>query len=72
MAAALLLLVAPIAGAHNMTVAGYLPEWRYEGANWATIASTVNQLILFSLEVQPTGRLSAFERLPRRELMLEA
>ena len=58
--------------AHNLTVAAYLPEWRYEGANWHDISAVVNQLILFSLEVQPTGRLAAFDRLPRKELMAEA
>ena len=57
---------------NNFTVAAYLPEWRYEGANWADMSRTVTQLILFSLEVQPSGRLSAYDRLPRRELMLEA
>ena len=56
----------------NLTVAAYLPEWRYEGANWVDISSTVTQLILFSLEVQPTGRLGAFDRLPRKELMQQA
>lgn len=56
----------------NVTVAAYLPEWRYEGANFADMARTVNQLILFSLEVQPTGRLSAYDRLPRKALMTEA
>lgn len=58
--------------AHNLTVAAYLPEWRYEGANWVDISSVVTQLILFSLEVQPSGRLQAFDRLPRKELMAEA
>ena len=56
----------------NFTVAAYLPEWRYEGANFADISRTVTQLILFSLEVTPIGRLSAYDRMPRAELMLEA
>jgi chitinase len=71
----LLLLVVGLVRAaqqHNLTVAAYLPEWRYEGANWEDISATVNQLILFSLEVSPIGRLQAFDRLPRRELMAEA
>lgn len=55
-----------------LVVAGYLPEWRYEGANWVDIAAAVNQLILFSLEVQPSGRLAAKDRLPRPELLAEA
>ena len=57
---------------NNFTVAAYLPEWRYEGANWVDISASVTQLILFSLEVQPTGRLSAHDRLPRKELMQQA
>mmetsp|Transcript_23123 Transcript_23123/g.58996 ORF Transcript_23123/g.58996 Transcript_23123/m.58996 type:complete len:349 (+) Transcript_23123:58-1104(+) len=58
--------------ASNFTVAAYLPEWRYEGANWADMSRTVTQLILFSLEVQPMGRLTAYDRLPRTQLMAEA
>ena len=45
------------AAQHNLTVAAYLPEWRYEGANWRDMSEVVNQLILFSLEVTPIGRL---------------
>ena len=58
--------------ATNMSVAAYLPEWRYEGANFADMASVITHLILFSLEVTPSGRLTAFDRLPRKELMAEA
>lgn len=36
------------------------------------MSRTVTQLILFSLEVQPTGRLSAYDRLPRAQLMSKA
>ena len=68
----LLLSLAEGAVARNLTVAAYLPEWRYEGANWEDISETVTQLILFSMEVQPTGRLAAHDRLPRKELMLAA
>ena len=60
---------------NNFTVAAYLPEWRYEGANFISICQTVTQLILFSLEVEPTGQLSVTslnDRLPRTELMMEA
>ena len=42
----------------NFSVAAYLPEWRYEGAHWADIASVVTHLILFSIEVTPTGALA--------------
>lgn len=63
---------ATLGAAHNLTVYAYLPEWRYEGANWVDYAAVVTHLILFSLEVQPTGRLAAFDRLPRKELMSEA
>ena len=56
----------------NFSVAAYLPEWRYEGAHWADIASVVTHLILFSIEVTPTGALAALDRLPRAELLQEA
>ena len=58
--------------ASSFMVAAYLPEWRYEGANWATICATVTHLILFSIEVAPSGALAALDRLPRAELMREA
>ena len=64
--------LAASSAAHNLTVAAYLPEWRYEGANWVDVSAVVTQLILFSLEVQPSGRLAAFDRLPRKELMTDA
>jgi len=56
----------------NFAVAAYLPEWRYEGANWDTIATHVSHLILFSLEPAPDGRILALDRLPRPELLQEA
>lgn len=56
----------------DVAVVGYLPEWRYEGANWDTILQTVSHLLLFSLEVGPGGAISAQDRLPRPELMAEA
>lgn len=71
-AAVLTSVLAAMAATPKMEVAAYLPEWRYEGANWVDISSTVTQLILFSLEVQPTGRLAAHDRLPRKELMHQA
>ena len=61
-----------VVGTQGLEVAAYLPEWRYEGANWRDYSAVVTQLILFSLEVTPVGRLSAFDRLPRKELMEEA
>ena len=38
----------------EIAVAAYLPEWRYEGANWDEITKRSSHLILFSLEV-PEG-----------------
>ena len=56
----------------DMMVAAYLPEWRYEGASWSDICSVVTHLILFSIEVLPTGALSALDRMPRKELLQQA
>ena len=65
---------APVRAAHasDMMVAAYLPEWRYEGANWVDICTTVTHLIFFSLEVTPDGQLGALDRLPRKDLLQEA
>lgn len=50
----------------------YLPEWRYEGANWETISTHVTHLLLFSLEPSATGTITAWDRYPRRELFDQA
>ena len=61
------------AGAGDFAVAAYLPEWRYEGANWQTIARGTSHLILFSLEVSPAGDiLHRDSRLPRPAILREA
>ena len=53
-------------------VAAYLPEWRYEGAHWETIAQHTTHLILFSLEISPSGGITAVDRFPRPSLYAEA
>lgn len=53
-------------------VIGYLPEWRFEGANFDTLARGYDALILFSAEPLADGRLSGLDRLPRAELLAEA
>lgn len=53
-------------------VAAYLPEWRYEGANWDVIARHTSHLILFSLEVTEQGGITQRGRLPRPELLRQA
>ena len=52
--------------------AGYLPEWRYEGANWDYMAKTATHLLLFSLEPTPDGNIGALDRVPRAELLEKA
>ena len=54
------------------SVAAYLPEWRYEGANWDVIASKTSHIILFSLEPSAQGDIIHTDRIPRKELMDEA
>lgn len=58
----------------DVAVAAYLPEWRYEGANWDVICSHVSHLIFFSLEIGRPGSkaIVAMERMPRMELLEEA
>lgn len=56
----------------DVAVVAYLPEWRYEGANWETIAEHATHLLLFSTEISPSGEITAMDRIPRRQLLQEA
>lgn len=49
-------------------VAGYLPEWRYEGADWDATCAHVTHLILFSMEVTEDAKLTASDRFPHAHL----
>lgn len=69
---ALLLACSASAGAASFSVAGYLPEWRYEGANWDTLTSHLTHLILFSAEPSAEGGIWGLDRIPRRELLEDA
>lgn len=60
------------AAAKPFAVVGYLPEWRYEGANWDTLTTHLTHLILFSAEPGPDGSLWGLDRLPRHELLEES
>ena len=56
----------------GFVVAGYLPEWRYEGAHWESLAKHLTHLIFFSAEPKPDGTITGLDRLPRPELLKEA
>ena len=56
----------------GFVVAGYLPEWRYEGAHWESLATHLTHLIFFSAEPKPDGTITGLDRLPRPELLKEA
>ena len=56
----------------RVSVVGYLPEWRYEGANWEVISAHTTHLILFSLEISTQGHITALDRMPRPALLAEA
>ena len=53
----------------QFSVFGYLPEWRYAGANFDTIFSHVSHLALFSVEPDPRGNgdIIGLDRLPSGE-----
>jgi len=53
-------------------IVGYMPEWRYEGADFDRLFDHLSHLILFSLEMTPKGDIIALDRLPRPELMEQA
>jgi GH18 family chitinase len=56
----------------SFSIVAYLPEWRYEGANWQVMSRYTSHLILFSLEMKLNGQITALDRLPRQELMEQA
>jgi len=56
----------------DVAVVSYLPEWRYEGANWETICEHSTHLLLFSPEPDAKGNIVALDRIPRKELLEEA
>lgn len=55
-----------------VAIVAYLPEWRYEGANWETISEHTTHLLLFSLEMTAKGKIMAMDRFPRKELYEQA
>ena len=64
--------VSASARSEDVAVVGYLPEWRYEGANYDVIATHVSHLLFFSLEVLPDGGIGALDRLPSAAILAEA
>ena len=71
------LAVASAAGstpASSFSVFGYLPEWRYSGANFQTLFAHLSHLAFFSAEPHPDGggRLYGLDRVPSPALMAEA
>jgi hypothetical protein len=75
-ALALALLVSqPSVNATNMTefvVSAYLPEWRYSGVDWSLVSKGVSHLILFSVEILPSGSIGALDRIPSPQNLQEA
>lgn len=53
-------------------VVGYLPEWRYEGANYDDLARYLSHLLLFSLEPNPDGSLGGLDRFPGDDILRDA
>jgi len=60
--------------AGGFSVFGYLPEWRYSGANFERLFAHLSHLAFFSIEPHPSGSgaLYGLDRAPKRELAAEA
>jgi len=56
----------------TFSVVGYLPEWRYSGANFDTLFKHLSHLLFFSVEPLPDGRLTGLDRLPDAETLAAA
>ena len=57
---------------HPFAVVGYLPEWRYEGANYKDLARYLSHLLLFSLEPGPDGSITGLDRFPGDDILRDA
>ena len=53
-------------------VAGYLPEWRYQGASFDAMFRHLTHLIFFSIEPLTDGSLSGLDRLPGDDVLAAA
>lgn len=58
----------------SFSVFGYLPEWRYSGANFDALFAHLSHLAFFSAEPHPdgSGRLSGLDRLPPATALADA
>lgn len=56
----------------DFAVIAYLPEWRYEGANFDTICQHVSHLIFFSLEPTESGGFAGLDRFPSAHILHSA
>ncbi len=54
------------------SVAAYLPEWRYQGANYDKICQYTSHLIFFSVEPSNDGEIVGFDRFPSPEILSDA
>lgn len=65
-----------VAGVHcldqKFAVVAYLPEWRYGGANFEKMCSTVTHMIFFSIEPSPSGDIVGLDRFPRADVLDDA
>ena len=67
-----LIVVSLLLPAHSFATIGYLPEWRYNGANFQTLSAHLTHLIFFSAEPLPTGELTGLDRFPSLAILAEA
>ena len=56
----------------GFVVSAYLPEWRYSGVDWSLVSQGVSHLILFSVEILPSGSIGALDRIPSQQNLQEA
>ena len=66
----LIVLLTSLANSKPFTVFGYLPEYRYASIDFSSLFSSLTHLIFFSIEVDPTGTLTALDRFPSPEILL--
>lgn len=56
----------------QFSVVAYLPEWRFESANYETICNYTSHLIFFSVEPDHEGGILGMDRFPAPDILMDA
>lgn len=68
----LLTIISLVSSSPSPVIFGYLPEWRYAGADFETLCKSLSHIALFSAEPAPDGSIWGLDRLPNGAALVDA